>query len=304
MPMKIIIVFSAILFFAKIQLKAQDLLILKDNNDTIFSKVLSYNSLEVKLINIRDNKEYVYYRNNIKRLILNNGPIVRYAELDKEILKVNRDDFNSIIISLSPVALPFGTLQVGFEKLLYPKNAITLEIGIMNFIQVPEYYTFKNEGLFGRIGIKKILSNGRSHSLLGWYVKPEIFYAHHIYTRHYHTLKRQLPEGNEFQITTYKNTFTSLLGFLNLGNQWKLRGNFVFDASMGIGIGGTVFSSFDVMGTRFKILNSNPNKDNQNLLRFNNFGVGRVAWEDTGLLVSLTANFKIGYIIGSVKSKL
>jgi len=276
-------------------LLAQDLLILHQNKDTIKGKVMYHTPMEVKLLKNSDTLPSIYFHWQIERLIKQGDTIVRYTELVHNLKKNEPYKHNAFLLNFAPVNLAFGTLWLGIEKPFNARNAITIDYAIMGKLGLPNWMPYKNEGFFMRIGIKSSLSKEKISPFLGWYVKPEILYANYFFTREfYHEIKPK-PVGNEMKVETQKFEIAYLLGCLNIGKQWRLKGNFLADISAGLALGYVKGEMGVLLQSEIKPVEKDPYNDYNKLIRLNGFSTG--LFTQHGLRVA--GNFKLAYLIGS-----
>ncbi|MDZ4666847.1 MAG: hypothetical protein SGJ00_03080, partial [bacterium] len=278
---------------------AQDAMILRFKTDTLFVKVLEIGTDEIKykLWPVDESMpNMAIEKSKVKKLILQNGTILKFAESDFTDPS-NYVNQRKIAIKADMFSILMGTISFGFEKSISPGNSWEAGLGIIGVTDATS-----NKGFFLRGGYKFIntpdymLKGMRyTHILKGAYIKPELALSVYDWaqTGFIYSYTTNTFDINE---SKYRNTAFALI--LNFGKQWVFADRFLVDAYVGGGLG--------VLNENLLSKITYPNQNGTNYYGYYNInesslnrGTGFLIGNNTGGLgFAFQAGLKLGFLIG------
>jgi hypothetical protein len=302
------------LCLTSMEVNAQDIMIMRNKPDSIKIKVLEIGVSEIKYRSWPLDESMpvmVESKDRIKRIIFQNGTVLKFSE-NEFVDATNYVDQRKMIVKIDMLSTMFGTTSLAFEKNIEPGRSWEAGLGIIGAGFNKEEFG-KRTGVFVRTGYKFIQTPDYymrgmryAHIMKGSYVRPELVFTSFNATESNIDYSLSGTWPNYIYTITQTDTrtkYSAISLMLNFGKQWVFSDVFAVDIFTGIGIGGgntvklSETTSTSTSNTYPSYSYSNSSENDSPL------GLGMVVNYNGMITVSGQVGMKLGYLIGTKKSK-
>lgn len=215
-------------------LQAQDLIILKQKQDTLKARVTEVGVDEIKYklwpVNETD-PVMVLEKKKIRKVILQSGTVLNFFLEDIDDPK-NYMGQRKQLLKMDLISPSIGVSSFAYERSIKPGRSYEVGLGVIG----AGFNTGGNNlmGAFVRVGYKFINTPDMymrglryAHLLKGGYIRPELTFVNYTFDDSYY----YSPSYN----TSYRTTGGAFI--MNFGKQYVFSNRFAVDAFVGLGIG-------------------------------------------------------------------